>query len=105
MLTTLKKNEHGEIFHSDHIPESLFNFYVLRKQTFSDGTANWKICCELASDNAKFMVIDAVRGTQEDAVKKLEEILEDTKNKRREKKNEHHYRNTEAAGENTACIQ
>lgn len=75
MLTTLRENEYGAVFHSDSVPNSLFNFYVLRRRLFVDGTARWNICCELKNNNARFLVIDTIKGTKEDAIRKLEDIL------------------------------
>ena len=75
MLTTIRENDHGAVFHSDTVPNSLFNFYVLRRRLFSDGTARWNICCELSTHDARFLVIDTIKGTKEDAIRKLEDIL------------------------------
>ena len=75
MLKNLRENEYGIIFRADFVPGSLFNFYIDRRRVFADGTANWNICCELANDPNKYMVIDTIRGTKADAVFELEKIL------------------------------
>ena len=81
MLTKIRENENGTVFHSDFVPAGLFNFYILRRRTFSDGTANWNICCEHRNDPNQFMILSSLRGTKEDAVLELKTILEEKQTK------------------------
>ena len=74
MLTKLTENEHGVIFRADSIPNDLFDFYILRRRDYKNGTSQWNICCELKNDD-QYMVIERIKGTREDAIRKLEEIL------------------------------
>ena len=75
VLTTLRENHFGAVFHSDIVTSELFNFYVLRRRTYKDGSASWNICCELNGNENRYLVIDTIRGTREDAVQELKNIL------------------------------
>ena len=75
MLTKIIENELGVVFHSDSVPNDLFNFYILRRRSYKDGTYQWNICCELKEDSDKYMVIESIKGTREIAIQRLKEIL------------------------------
>lgn len=73
--SSLIENEQGAIYRYDKINNSLFNFYAQRKRVYKDGTALWHLGVELVSDTSKSMVIEKMRGTKKDAVKRLDEIV------------------------------
>lgn len=73
--TVLMENGQGVIFHVDPVPSNVFNFYLLKKRQFKDGTYTWKVCVELAADTDRYMVLDTVRGTRQDAEDRLDQIL------------------------------
>lgn len=75
MLTKIRENELGVVFHSDSVPNDLFNFYILRRRSYKDGTYQWNICCELKENDDEYMVIERVKGTREVAIQRLKEIL------------------------------
>ena len=80
MLTKLTGNEHGAIFRADSIPNDLFNFYILRRRDYKNGTSQWNICCELSSNTSKYMIIEVIKGTKENAIQRLNELLKGGKN-------------------------
>ena len=75
IMKRVHENSEGAIFAPFAINSLLFNVYVLRKRNFKDGTSRWAIGIELKSDSSKYMILDTIRGTREDAVKRLEEII------------------------------
>ena len=76
--TILQESDAGIIYRIDKIPSSMFNFYVLRKKQFKDGTYQYNICVELATDPSKYWVLDKIRGYKQDAVKHLDEIIKNS---------------------------
>ena len=75
LIECIHTNDYGDIFKVLNIPNTLFNFYILKRKVYKDGTNQWNICCELANDNSKYIILDIIRGTREDAYKRLKEIL------------------------------
>lgn len=73
--SVLQESDKGVIFRFDKIPNTMFNFYILKTREFKDHTHSYKICVELASNPAKYWVLDTIRGRKSDAVKRLEEII------------------------------
>lgn len=73
--TILQESDNGIIYRFDKIPNSMFNFYILKGRRFADRTHSYKICVELAANTNKYMVLDIIRGHKSDAVKRLEEII------------------------------
>lgn len=86
--TILQESEQGVIYRLDKIPNTMFNFYILKGRKFKDGTHTYKICVELAANIDKHFVLDTIRGHRSDAVKRLDEIIteSDTKSKKTETK-------------------
>lgn len=68
------EGEYSIVFAPLMINPSLFNVYIENKKKYKDGTSKWTIGIEL-KNSTKFMVLDAIRGTREEAVKRLEEII------------------------------
>lgn len=75
LIECIWTNDNGDIFTVLNIPNTLFNFYILKRKAYKDGTNQWNICCELANNHSKYMTLDIIRGTREDAYKRLKEIL------------------------------
>ena len=74
--TVLQESDNGIIFRFDKIPNTMFNFYILKKKTYKDKTHLYALCVELASaPGQKYMTLDTIRGHKTDAIKKLEEII------------------------------
>ena len=74
--TKLNENDCGVIYRFDKIPNSMFNFYIIKRRTFKDGTHSWNLCVEYASNPSKFMVLQSgFRGKRADAIKRLEELI------------------------------
>jgi hypothetical protein len=74
----LAESDNGVIFRIDKIPNTMFNFCIIKRREFKDGTCRWSICTGLAADTKKYMVIDTMRGTKTDATKRLEEIIKES---------------------------
>ena len=73
-LTVIMQNDNGVIFKSSKLPP-IFNVYILKGRSFKNGTCNWKICIEHAEDNSRHFIIDSIVGSIDDAIDKLEELL------------------------------
>jgi hypothetical protein len=74
--TIIRESPKGAIFRVDKIPNTLFNFFILKSdREFKDGTATWKICVEYPPKVDKPIVLDVIRGKRRDAERRLDEIL------------------------------
>lgn len=73
-------NEFGCVFNIDHIPNSMFNFYVVKKRAYKDGSFQWNLCVENSLDNNKYFVLDRVRGSKQYAISCLEKIIHQYEN-------------------------
>lgn len=73
--TIIQESNEGVIYRFDKIPNTLLNFYILKRRKFKDGTHLWDIGAELTVDTKKCMKLDSIRGHKADAVKRLEEIV------------------------------
>lgn len=71
----LQESDKGAIYRFSKIPNTMFNFYILKTRRFKDKTHSYAICVELAADTSKHWVLDRIRGHKADAVKRLEEII------------------------------
>ena len=70
-----RKNEWGAVFYPAVINPSLFYAYVLKRRTYKDGSHKWNLCICLSADEDCYIVLDSIRGTEEDAKRRLQEIL------------------------------
>lgn len=70
-----RKNEHGAVFYPAVINPRLFHAYILKTQCFRDGTCRWKLCLSCREDFNRYMVLETMRGTEEEAKKRLATIL------------------------------
>ncbi len=69
------KNIKGDLYGVNPIPNELYNFYLLKRQQYRDGSNRWDICMELASNSRKCWTLGSVKGFREDAERSLEKIL------------------------------
>lgn len=69
-----RRNEHGAVFYPAVINPRLFQAYILKMQ-FLDGTCRWKLCLACREDFNRYMVLEIVRGTEEEAKERLATIL------------------------------
>lgn len=70
----LHTNDYGQIFRVNKIPNTMFNFYVLSRQEYKDGTHRWNLCVEHETTR-NYIVLDSMRGTKEEAVAALLAII------------------------------
>lgn len=70
-----RKNEHGAVFYPVVINPGLFHVYILKTQCFRDGTCRWKLCLSCREDFNRYMVLETMRGTEEEAKERLTTIL------------------------------
>lgn len=70
-----RKNEHGAVFYPAVINPGLFYAYILKTQCFRDGTCRWKLCLSCKEDFNRYMVLETMRGTEEEAKERLATIL------------------------------
>ena len=75
ILIPTNENDHGAIYEPTYIGAGLFHFYLLKRRTYKDGTFSWNLCCELAENFDRYMVIDHMRGSKEEALARLEKIV------------------------------
>lgn len=74
-LVSIQENDYGAIYEPTYIGAGLFHFYLLKRRAYKDGTFSWKLCCELAENFDRYMIIDHIRGTKEEALERLEKIV------------------------------
>lgn len=70
-----RKNEHGAVFYSAVINPKLFHAYILKMQCFLDGTCRWRLCLSCREDLNRYMTLETMRGTEEEAKERLATIL------------------------------
>jgi hypothetical protein len=70
-----RKNEHGVVFYPAVINPGLFHAYILKMQCFRDSTCRWKLCLSCREDFNRYMVLETMRGTEEEAKERLTTIL------------------------------
>lgn len=76
--TILQESDSGIIYRVEKIPNTMFNFYILKKRRFKDRTHQYNICVELAANPSKYWVLDTIRGHKSDAIKRLDEIIKNS---------------------------
>lgn len=76
--TILQESDSGIIYRVEKIPNTMFNFYILKKRRFKDRTHQYNICVELATNPSKYWVLDTIRGHKSDAIKRLDEIIKNS---------------------------
>lgn len=75
----IHSNSYGRIYKVDKIPTNLFDFYILKKRTYRDGTCQYEIGVSEDTtgllSGTKDRVLDSIRGSLEDAERRLNELL------------------------------
>ena len=74
LLEDIRKNEYGAVFYPAVINPSLFHAYILKMQCL-DGICRWKLCLACREDFNRYMVLEIMRGTEEEAKERLATIL------------------------------
>ena len=74
--TILQESDQGIIYRIDKIPSSMFDFYILKGRRFKDKTHSYKICVGLSSNPDKCWILAKIRGHKTDAVRALENIIQ-----------------------------
>ena len=74
LLEDIHKNKYGAVFYPAVINPRLFQAYILKMQ-FLDGTCRWKLCLACREDFNRYMVLEIMRGTEEEAKERLATIL------------------------------
>ena len=75
LLVPKRKNEHGAVFYPAIINPKLLHAYFLKTQYFRDGTYRWKLCLSCSEDVSRYMILETMRGTEEEAKERLATIL------------------------------
>lgn len=87
----LVDNENGTSFRYSKVPSAMFNFYVLHKKDYKDGTSLWHLCVEIAkapagksspdcvNTTSNYIKLESFRGTKEQAKTKLDNIVKEYK--------------------------
>lgn len=70
-----RRNEYGAVFYPAVINPKLLYAYILKTQYFQDGTCRWRLCLSCREDENHCMVLETMRGTEEEAKKRLATIL------------------------------
>lgn len=83
----LIENENGTIFRYQKIPHNMFNFYILHKRNYKNGTSLWHLGVEVAkapagksspacvNTSSNYIKLDSCKGTKEQAKQRLEAII------------------------------
>ena len=70
-----RKNDCGAVFYPAVINPRLFHAYILKRQCFRDNTCRWNLCISCREDEDCYMVLETMRGTEEEAKERLAIIL------------------------------
>lgn len=62
-------------FYPAVINPKLLYAYILKTQYFQDGTCRWRLCLSCREDENHCMVLETMRGTEEEAKERLATIL------------------------------
>lgn len=71
----LRESADGVVYEYENIPSGMFEFYILQRRTYKDGTKNFDIGVSPVSDTSKGFILDRIRGTREDAETLLDKIM------------------------------
>lgn len=74
--TELAKTPNGVVYEVKDIPDNMFEFFIHKKRTFKDGTSDWAIGVSPTADNSKGYTFEMLRGTEQEAADRLDEIVE-----------------------------
>lgn len=70
-----RRNEHGAVFYPAVINPKLFHAYILKTQCFLDDTCRWRLCLSCREDFSRYIILETMRGTEEEAKERLATIL------------------------------
>ena len=70
-----RKNDCGAVFYPAVINPRLFYAYILKRQCYRDGTSRWNLCISCRENEDCCMVLETMRGTEEEAKERLATIL------------------------------
>lgn len=70
-----RKNEHGAVFYPAIINPKLFHAYILKTKCFLDDTCRWRLCLSCREDITRYITLETMRGTEEEAKERLATIL------------------------------
>ena len=70
-----RRNEHGAVFYPAVINPKLFHAYILKTQCFRDGTCRWCLRLSCREDITRYITLETMRGTEEEAKERLATIL------------------------------
>lgn len=73
--TILTENPKGTIFRVEKIPNSMFEFFILQKREFKDGTKSYAIGVSPTADTTKGFTFTTIRGHRSDAIEELDKII------------------------------
>ena len=73
--TLLREISNGIVYKIDKIPSGLFEFFILQKREFKDGTKSYDIGVSPSTDTSKGFTLSNIRGHRSDAIKELDRIL------------------------------
>lgn len=74
--TELAKTLNGVVYEVKDIPDNMFEFFIHKKRTFKDGASNWAIGVSPTADSSKGYTLEVLRGTEQEASDRLDEIVE-----------------------------
>lgn len=69
------KNDNGAVFYSAVINPNLFHAYILKTHYFRDGTCQWCLRLSCREDITRYITLETMRGTEEEAKERLATIL------------------------------
>lgn len=77
--TLLRESPNGMVFKIDKIPSGMFEFFIVKRREFKDGTKSYDIGVSPTDDDSKGFTFDRIRGHRSDAIKRLDQILKEHK--------------------------
>ena len=73
--TLLRESANGMVYKVDKIPSGMFEFFIVEKREFKDGTKSYDIGVSPTDDDSKGFTFKRIRGHKSDAIKELDKIL------------------------------
>ena len=77
--TLLHESPDGMIYRIEKIPSGMFEFFILQKREFKDGTKSYDIGVSPTANTSKGFIFDRIRGHRSDAIKRLDQIIKNYK--------------------------
>ena len=73
--TILVESPKGVVLRVEKIPSSMFEFFILQKREFKDGTKSYAIGVSPTANTNKGFTFKTIRGHRSDAIKELDNII------------------------------